>query len=300
MLLAAGLAMAIFVFVEIKVAKRPVVPMGILKSQHRGAVMTSGFFLSIGNQAFMYQLPAYFSVVVKTSTAQSGLILSVCGGLGLAMGSMLVGQHIRTGGKYRLLGVISLVPSILAAFVASTWKPSWSWWAYYATYFPAALGYSVFLCCQLIAMISAVDSKSMPQATALLYTLRTLGGTLGVSVGGSIQLGALTSNLRSRFADVDNSEDLITAILHSKSAIRLLPLDLQQLALDAYAASLSTVWVVCGGLAIVTLICACFIKEKELPPRSVSEAVKSTAGGSVEAGVAQVMGTATIEGDSRG
>ncbi len=47
-----------------------------------------------------------------------------------------------------------------------------------------------------------------PKATAVLYTLRTLGGTLGVSVGGSIQLGSLTSNLRSRFADVDNSDSV--------------------------------------------------------------------------------------------
>ena len=36
--------------------------------------------------------PMYFNVVVNTSTAQAGLILSVCGGLGLALGSLLAGQ----------------------------------------------------------------------------------------------------------------------------------------------------------------------------------------------------------------
>lgn len=82
-----------------------------------------------------------------------------------------------------------------------------------------ALGYSVFLCCQLIAMISAVDSKSMPKATAVLYTLRTLGGTLGVSVGGSIQLGALTMNLRSRFADIDNKENVSSFFGHFPASL---------------------------------------------------------------------------------
>ena len=139
----------------------------------------------------------------------------------------------------------------------------------------------------------------MPQATALLYTIRTLGGTLGVSVGGSIQLGALASGLRQRFVDVDNNEDIVTAVLHSKSAIRLLPADLQVLALDAYASSISTVWGVCGGLAILTLIAAFFVKEKELPERDIDNAVKSTGGGVVEGGFGEGLGGSTIERDNR-
>jgi len=41
----------------------------------------------------------------------------------------------------------------------------------------------------------------MPKATALLYTVRTLGVTLGVSIGGSIQIGSLISNLKRAFRD---------------------------------------------------------------------------------------------------
>ena len=58
----------------------------------------------------------------------------------------------------------------------------------------------------LVALISAVDSKSMPKATALLYTIRTLGVTLGLSIGGSIQIGALTTKLRQAFAEEGNRE----------------------------------------------------------------------------------------------
>jgi hypothetical protein len=111
--------------------------------------------------------PMYFSVVVKTSTAKAGLILSVCGGLGLALGSLLAGQyvgsigasvsrtlnadrrHIRGGGRYRVLGIASLFPAVAASLLAIAWTPQWPWWGYYLTLFPASLGYSVFLCCQL-------------------------------------------------------------------------------------------------------------------------------------------------------
>jgi len=41
----------------------------------------------------------------------------------------------------------------------------------------------------------------MPKATALLYTVRTLGVALGVSIGGSIQVGALAMNLKRAFSN---------------------------------------------------------------------------------------------------
>ena len=75
-----------------------------------------------------------------------------------------------------------------------------------------------------VGLISAVDSKAMvsgcdrrdqividrcqPKATALLYTSRTLGGTLGVSLGSSVQIGVLGSTLRSRFASIPNCDEV--------------------------------------------------------------------------------------------
>lgn len=44
---------------------------------------------------------------------------------------------------------------------------------------------------------------SQPKATALLYTTRSLGATLGVSVGGSVQLGALASQLKVLFESLE-------------------------------------------------------------------------------------------------
>jgi hypothetical protein len=132
----------------------------------------------------------------------------------------------------------------------------------------------------------------------------------------------LTSNLRHSFHNIDDSEDvrdlssiesphearlaslilspgqIITAVLHSKSAIRMLPLDLQTRALNAYASSLSTVWIVCSGLFVITLISACFMQEKELPGK-VTSGVKSTGDGAVESGFGEGLRAATIEGDTR-
>jgi hypothetical protein len=54
----------------------------------------------------------------------------------------------------------------------------------------------------------AAADEVQPKATALLYTTRTLGGTLGVSIGGSVQLGALASTLKTRFAALPNRDEV--------------------------------------------------------------------------------------------
>lgn len=127
-----------------------------------------GIILLISQSFFS---PVYFAVIVNTSTAQAGLIMSLCGGLGLALGSLIAGQsvasslcgqswrlftntvvsrrYIRSGYPWRWLGPISLVPPVVGALVAAMWKPILPWWSYYMTVFPCILGYSTFLCVQL-------------------------------------------------------------------------------------------------------------------------------------------------------
>ena len=51
-LLASIVGLGMFFMVETR-AKNPIVPMSLLKSRHRMAIMSSGLFLSIGNQAFV-------------------------------------------------------------------------------------------------------------------------------------------------------------------------------------------------------------------------------------------------------
>jgi len=196
-----------------------------------------------------------------------------------------------------VIGIVALIPAAIGTWAASAWKPTWPWWAYYCTMFPCSLAYSVFLCCQLVALISGVDSKSMPRATALLYTIRSLGVTMGISIGGSIQLGALSTQLRSRFWDVPNREQIVTSILHSKSAIRLLPESLQIRALDAYAASISTVWVVSGVVSVLTIIAACFMQEKDVHGKTLPDKVRGTGGGAVDE-LGDLLGAGTINGES--
>lgn len=70
-------------------------------------------------------------------------------------------------------------------------------------------------------------------------------------------------------------------MLHSKNAIRLLPPDLRDVALHAYAHSLTYVWIGCGLVGMITLASACLIQEKEMGPVKPKRRKSKGTGGAV-------------------
>ena len=75
---------------------------------------------------------------------------------------------------------------------------------------------------------------------------------------------------------------IISSILHSKSAISRLPSSAQDLALQAYASSISIVWVATGSIMIITVVCGCFIQEKEVGGPGAKEGKQATGSGDPE------------------
>jgi hypothetical protein len=77
-LVGAVIGLAIFVWWEGRV-ERPVVPLGLLKSKHRGAIMASGFFLSVGNQAFVsYANHSKLLLMTDVDVPNTSLFLGYC------------------------------------------------------------------------------------------------------------------------------------------------------------------------------------------------------------------------------
>lgn len=266
----AAVTFVLFLRAELR-AKNPIIPLGMFARGQLRAIWLSGFLLLCSSQMFLFYVPLYFSLIGASGSA-SGLVVSICSGVGLALGSLIGGWYIRRGvGSYTRLGKMALVPPILTCAIAATeWTSSWPQWAYYATVLPSNLGYAVFLVVSLVSTIASVDAQTMPKATALLYTVRSLGATLGISLGGCVQIWALVRQLRKRFYG-PGSRKLINNIVRQKSFMYTLPEEQRQQAVEAYLSSLRATWAVAAALACCTLLASTFIKEKRLPGKQQLE-----------------------------
>ncbi|GHJ86755.1 hypothetical protein NliqN6_3157 [Naganishia liquefaciens] len=276
LLLISLITTAVFLLVEWKVAVNPVVPLQLFKGWRMSSIYASNFMLSVAAQSFLYQIPVFFTVILSTTSAVAGAHL-LPNSIGLAVGSFFAGQLIKRTGRYALLSIIGLAMPIISIFLASFWNEETAEWKFAAEVLPAGLGYSIFLCCSLVALIAEVDKGMMPKATSVLYTVRSLGNTVGIALSASIQQAVLVRDLREVLKDRTDREQIIISILHSKTAIgRYLTRSEQVAAEAAYGHSLSLTFVAASVFALVTLIASLPTRERNLGEQKISKRSKDS------------------------
>lgn len=123
----------------------------------------SAFLLCLANGAVVYNLPLYFTIVRSLSPTATGLRL-LPNSLMVGVGSLLSGHIIKTTGRFRVLGLVSLALPVLSAFAMSRWGAGcraggWEEWVDVA---PTGLGYSSFLVSSLLAILASGQPKRFP------------------------------------------------------------------------------------------------------------------------------------------
>lgn len=104
-------------------------------------------------------------------------------------------------------------------------------------------------------------------ATTTFALIRTLGGTIGVSIGGAIY----TSEVKRRLSDVPGfsvsnfSQAQLESNIHSLKYIQ--PEELRQQVLHAFTRSLATIWVVLTPLLFAGTLCVFAIRSYTLAQR---------------------------------
>ncbi|KAF8531468.1 major facilitator superfamily domain-containing protein [Gautieria morchelliformis] len=129
----------------------------------------------------------------------------------------------------------------------------------------------------LIGVQAAMPVKDMATATATMGLMRTLGATIGVSVGQAIW----TSELRRRAVSIPNfglsiqSGALVDSVRHIQ---HIQPKSLRQEVLHAYSKSISTIWIVATPLWGVGFIMVLFLKRYTLKREVIHSGKNDTQG----------------------
>ncbi|KAL7414504.1 major facilitator superfamily domain-containing protein [Mrakia frigida] len=219
----------------------------------------SAFLMSLANGSISFMIPLWFVIVRSSTSATAGLHL-LPNSLGLSFGSLLSGQIIKVTGRYRVLGLLSLVFPVLSAFALSRWGENTSSAEEWLAILPAGIGYSSYLVTSLIAIIASVPQAQIAKATAISYFFRTLGGTLGVAICASLQQAILGKELRTRFDD----PSVIASITHSKAYLSTLPPFEKELALQAYELSLRATFLFTAIVGVAAIAAAYPVEEHHL------------------------------------
>jgi len=205
---------ATFILVE-KRARDPILPMGLFRNRGFSAGNTAVFLSSFAIFSLFAYAPLFIQGVQGKSPMEVGVaMLSLS--LGWSIGSIALGQVIdRMGRKFVAVGGALCLVGGCAMTLA--FNPETTAYFSFGTFFVIGIGMGFVALATLLVVQSAVPRQDLGVATASNQFARTLGGTVGVGIGGSF--------IAARFAE-------LTQVVQERGLLEGLPPRLADKGLD--------------------------------------------------------------------
>jgi EmrB/QacA subfamily drug resistance transporter len=250
-----------FVFLERRAAE-PVLPPRLFRN--RVFSVTSAIGLVVGFALFgsVTYLPLFLQVVLGASPTGSGLqILPLMGGLLIT--SITSGQIISRTGHYKPFPIAGTAIMVLGLILLSTMGPHTTRLIASAFMFVLGLGLGLVMQVLVLAVQNAVDYADLGVATSGATLFRSIGGSVGTAVLGSIFSNRLSAELASALPR-SAAGSLGTGAGLNTAALKRLPAPLHADYLSAFTNALSTVFIVAAGVAAAAFLLSWALEERPL------------------------------------
>ena len=184
--LAFGTTMAVsFVVIE-GLVPDPIIPLAMFRNRVVSISIIATFLTGFGMFAAIIFIPLFFQVVLGASATSSGSFLTPMM-LGVVAGTIIGGQAVsRLNGHYRLVGLTGLSLMGAGMFLLSRMSVQTPFSEAIAFTVVMGLGLGITFPLFTIAVQNTVSRQIMGVATSSLQFFRTIGGTLGLAILGSV------------------------------------------------------------------------------------------------------------------
>jgi EmrB/QacA subfamily drug resistance transporter len=251
-----------FGFVERRVAE-PILSLDLFRNRNFALVSAIGFLLGFAMFGAINFLPLYQQTVQGSSATNSGLLLLPMMGAMMVV-SIFAGQVITRTGKYKIFpivgGVGMTLGMILLSFVdVGTTKLQ-------LALFMAMLGLGMGFLMQTTMLIAqnSVAQKDLGVASSAATFFRSIGGSFGVAMFGTIFVRHLKDDIAGRLGPEAAERMTSGGGQVDPHLVQLLPPALKDGLFHGIASSLSTVFLWAIPFAAAVAVLAFFINEIKL------------------------------------
>ncbi|WP_405428038.1 MDR family MFS transporter [Micromonospora sp. NBC_00617] len=195
-LFVAGAVLAVlFVLQEARVAE-PILPLRLFRSATFALANSAGFVLGLVMFGSIIFIPLYLQIVKGASPTRSGLLMLPMMA-GIIVTSILTGRAMSRIGRYKWFPVAGAATLVLGMLLFTRLQVGTSLWMAFG--FMVVIGVGLGLCMQslVLAVQNAVSVRDLGAGTSSATFFRSLGGSFGVAILGTV----LSSRLNSQLAD---------------------------------------------------------------------------------------------------
>ncbi|SMX91803.1 drug resistance transporter, EmrB/QacA subfamily [Brevibacterium sp. Mu109] len=273
-LIAAGVLAAVaFVFVELRVSA-PIIPMWLFKDRNFTLASLAGISMSVGMFGVISYMPTYLQMTHELTPANAGLSMIPLMATMLVVGTS-VGFLIARTGRYKAYPIAGLFTATVGMILLATLQPDTPVWA--LMLFLAVFGTGLGLALQQLVLIvqNSFPVRMVGTATASNNYFRQVGGTLGMSLVGTLFTSRLMTNLESGLSAVPGGAgDIGSANSLTPDLVAHLPGPMYDLVVNAYNDALVPLFLWLAPLTLIGGVIACFIEPK--PLATTNEPVDTT------------------------
>jgi EmrB/QacA subfamily drug resistance transporter len=238
----------------------PILSLSLFRNRNFALVSGIGFLLGFSMFGAINFLPLYQQTVQGSSATNSGLLLLPMM-LGMMVVSVIAGQVITRTGRYKVFPIIGGIGmlagmALLSLIDVSTTKLQL---ALFMTVLGTGMGF-LMQTTMLIAQ-NSVDQKDLGVASSSATFFRSIGGSFGVSLFGTIFVRTLHGDISERLGSGRADQLTSGGGQVDPGAMQALPVEVKEALFQGIAGGLSTVFLWAIPFAVVVALLAAFIKE---------------------------------------
>ncbi|MET0854983.1 MAG: MDR family MFS transporter [Microterricola sp.] len=259
------LLLVLAVVAELK-AKEPIIPMGLFKSRTFTLSVIASISVGVAMFGTSVFLSQYMQLARGATPTESGL-LTIPMMAGLLISSTIVGALISRHGKWKAFMVSGSVLMIIGTTLLSFLHYDTNFWFVGVSMFLLGAGVGMVMQNLVLVVQNETAVKNMGVATSAVTFFRSLGGTIGVSVMGSILGTVVASNIKEGVLTLAPEQQAIameTLGAGTIPKVSALPDFLKVIVESAYGSGVGNVFLVAVPLAIITLIAVAFLPNAKL------------------------------------
>ena len=255
--------MIVFLTHEARAAE-PIIPMRLFKNPVFAIASSMGFCvgsLTYGAQQF---LPIQFQDANFVSPTTAGLYLTPLMA-GVMLGSTFGGRLIAQTGRYKRVPITGLALTVSGIAVLSRMSSSWSFLTLVLPMLGIGIGTGATFTTTSIAMQNAIDPLDIGTGTAAMLSIRSLGGSLGLAVFGTLFNARVAHGLAQHIAIADLPAGVtLNTIVREPAKIRALAEPVRSGVVQAITSGTGRVFLFAVPVALIAFVLANLIPELPL------------------------------------
>jgi EmrB/QacA subfamily drug resistance transporter len=249
-------------------AKEPVLPLRLFANRTFTVTVAVGLVVGMAMFGSVTYLPLFLQVVNGATPTSSGLQMVPMMG-GMLFTSILSGQLISRWGRYRVFPIGGTAVMAVGLYLLSRMDADTTVLGASVDMLVLGLGLGMVMQVLVIAVQNSVDYRDLGVATSGATLFRLIGGSIGTSVFGAIFAGGLDRHLERLLPGTSAGQGAAV----SPQMIAGLDPAIRALYVEAFTASLRTVFLAAAAVALVGFVLTWFV-----PERPLRESVAAVAG----------------------